>query len=120
MRTSCCRRFVRLLTNLERYQKSVTLEEIDSAESLASNLEKIDLPDHLVSVLVDPLLQKFMMLRPDQDLQRALAWMNSQLAELLNGDADEEAMLNTMNVIYEYARSTKVGVRTSELLHYAF
>lgn len=87
----------------------MTLEEIDSAESLASNLEKIELPDHLVAVLVDPLMQKFMMLRPDQDLNRASAWMDVQIAEVLNGDANDDTIANTVKVIHEYARSTKVG-----------
>lgn len=89
------------------HEKSVTLEEIDSAESLASNLEKIELPDHLVAVLVDPLLQKFMMLRPDKNLKRALAWMDTQIGEVLNGDADDEAVENTIKLIREFARSTK-------------
>lgn len=94
----------------------MTLEEVDSAESLASNLEKIELPDHLVAVLVDPLMQKFMMLRPDKDLKRASAWMDIQIAEILNGDADEEVITNTLTVIHEYARSTKVGTCNLALL----
>lgn len=49
------------------------------------------------------------MIRPDKDLKRASAWMDFQIAELLNGDADEDAVANTLEVIYEYARSTKVG-----------
>lgn len=98
-------------------KKSVTLEEIDSAESLAANLERIELPDHLVAILVDPLMQNFMMLRPDKELKRASAWMDFQIAELLNGDADEDALANTLKVIYEYARSTKVG--TSRCIPFA-
>lgn len=90
------------------HEKSVTLEEINSAESLVSNLEKVELPDHLVAVLVDPLLQKFMMLRPDQNMKRALAWMDTQFGEILNGDADEETVENTLKIIQEFARSTKV------------
>lgn len=90
------------------HEKSVTLEEVDSAESLAANLEKVELPDHLVAVLVDPLLQKFMMLRPDLNLKRASAWMDVQLAEILNGDADVRAMKETLRIILEYARTTKV------------
>ncbi|ROV87495.1 hypothetical protein VMCG_10501 [Cytospora schulzeri] len=89
------------------HEKSVTLEEIDSAESLVSNLEKVEVPDHLVAVLVDPLLQKFMMLRPDQDLRRALTWMDTQVGEALNGDADDETVENTLKIIHEFARSTK-------------
>ncbi|ROV87979.1 hypothetical protein VPNG_10340 [Cytospora leucostoma] len=89
------------------HEKSVTLEEIDSAESLVSNLEKVELPDHLVAVLVDPLLQKFMMLRPDKDLKRVTAWMDTQIGEIINGDADDETVENTLNVIHEFARSTK-------------
>lgn len=91
------------------HEKSVTLEEIDSAESLAANLEKVELPDHLVAVLVDPLLQKFMMLRPDLDLKRATAWMNVQLAEILSGDADDRTIEETLRIILEYARTTKVS-----------
>lgn len=91
-------------------QKSVTLEEIDSAESLAVNLEKIELPDHLVAVLVDPLMQKFMMLRPEKDKKRIWAWMDTQVAEILNGDADEETTINTLHVIHEYARISKVNI----------
>lgn len=94
----------------------MTLEEIDSAESLASNLDKIELPDHLVAILVDPLMQKFMMLRPDKDLKRAWAWMDTQLAEVLNGDADENTLTNTINIIYEYARITKVSISSLALL----
>ncbi|KAG8163275.1 hypothetical protein KVR01_006572 [Diaporthe batatas] len=89
------------------HEKSVTLEEIDSAESLAANLDKIELPDHLVAVLVDPLLQKFMILRPDLNLRRASAWMDVQLAEILNGDADDRTVGDTLRVILEYARATK-------------
>lgn len=91
------------------HEKSVTLEEIDSAESLAANLEKVELPDHLVAVLVDPLLQKFMMLRPDLDLKRASAWMNVQLAEILSGEADDRTIEETLRIILEYARTTKVN-----------
>lgn len=86
----------------------MTLEEIDSAETLATNLEKIELPDHIVAVLVDPLLQKFMMLRPDTDFKRASSWMDVQIAEILNGDADEDTVASTLNVIREYSRNTKV------------
>ncbi|CAN8095927.1 unnamed protein product [Discula destructiva] len=89
------------------HEKSVTLEEIDSAEGLAANLEKIELPDHLVAVMVDPLMEKFMMLRPDLDKKRIWAWMDTQIAEILNGDADEETVANTLDVIHKYARVSK-------------
>lgn len=89
-------------------QKSVTLEEIDSAESLAANLEKIELPDHLAAVLVDPLMQKFMMLRQDKDKKRIWSWMGTQMAEILNGDADDETVADTLRVMVEYARISKV------------
>lgn len=91
------------------HEKSVTLEEIDSAESLAANLDKIEQPDHLVAVLIDPLLQKFMMLRPDLSLRRASAWMDVQLTEILSGDADDRTVGETLRVILEYARATKVS-----------
>lgn len=91
------------------HEKSVTLEEIDSAESLAENLDKVELPDHIVAVLVDPLLQKFMMLRPDLSLKRASAWMDVQLAEILSGEADHRIIEETLRIILEYARAIKVS-----------
>lgn len=87
----------------------MTLEEIDSAESLAANLEKIELPDHLVAALVDPLMEKFMMLRPDKDKKRIWAWMDTLIGEVLNGDADGETAANALSVIHEYMRVTKVN-----------
>lgn len=96
------------------HEKSVTLEEIDSAETLAANLEKIELPDHLAAVLVDPLMEKFMMLRPDKDKKRIWAWMGTQMAEILNGDADEETVADTLNVIREYARISKVCFHSAD------
>lgn len=98
-------------------QKSVTLEEVDSADTLASNLEKIELPDHIVAVLVDPLLQKFMMLKPETDFKRAASWMDVQMAEILNGDADEDTVASTLNTMREYARNTKV--RNPTLLRFS-
>ncbi|KAF3771237.1 Mis6-domain-containing protein [Cryphonectria parasitica EP155] len=89
------------------HEKSVTLEEIDSAESLALNVEKVELPDHLAAVLIDPLLQKFMLLRPDKDWKRAWVWMNMQISEIVSGDADEDALIHTLKVIREYAQATK-------------
>lgn len=95
----------------------MTLEEVDSADTLASNLEKIELPDHIVAVLVDPLLQKFMMLKPETDFKRAASWMDVQMAEILNGDADEDTVASTLNTMREYARNTKV--RNPTLLRFS-
>lgn len=94
---------------LTESQKSITLEEIDSAESLALNLEKIELPDHLVAVLADPLLQKLMVLKRGNDMKRASAWITTQIGEALNGDTDEEIVINTLRIILAFARSTKVS-----------
>ncbi|PSR80116.1 Mis6-domain-containing protein [Coniella lustricola] len=90
------------------HETSITLEEVDSAESLAANMERIEMPDHLVAVLVDPLLQKLMMVRPDKDWHRAWAWMDMQISEILNGDAEEDALVNCLQVMGEYAQATKL------------
>lgn len=62
-------------------------------------------------------MQKYMALRPDKDLARVWAWMDTQLAEVLNGDADEETISGTLSAIHEYSRITKVSSLIWAYLH---
>ncbi|KAK4240494.1 centromere protein I [Achaetomium macrosporum] len=93
---------------LHAQESSVTLEEIDSAESLAKNLEKIELPTQLVAVLADPLLQKFLLLRPDAEaFSRIANWLMACLDDVARGDADPAYLEDLLVVIHDYAVSTK-------------
>lgn len=90
-------------------QNSITLEEIDSAETLAQNLGKLELPTQLVAVLADPLLQKLLMLRPDAEaFCRISNWLTSCLDDVARGDADPSALLDLADIVHEFVLNTKV------------
>lgn len=90
-------------------QDSVTLEEIDNAERLVNNLEKIELPNQLVSVLADPLLQKLMLLRPsDAYEERITNWLTSYTEDVVRGEATSTAdLLSFLQIIQEYVSTTR-------------
>ncbi|KAK4152641.1 centromere protein I [Chaetomidium leptoderma] len=93
---------------LHAQESSVTLEEIDNAESFVKNLEKIELPTQLVAVLADPLLQKFLLLRPDAEgSSRIRNWLMACLGDVASGDADSDIFLDMLDVIHDYAVATK-------------
>ncbi|KAL2023816.1 hypothetical protein VTK56DRAFT_1083 [Thermocarpiscus australiensis] len=93
---------------LQAHENSVTLEEIDNAESFVKNLEKIQLPTQLVAVLADPLLQKFLLLRPDAEASSRISnWLMACLGDVASGDADSNLFLDMLEVIHDYAVSTK-------------
>lgn len=75
------------------------------------NLEKIELPTQLVAVLADPLLQKFLLLRPDAEASsRITNWLMACLGDVASGDAGPGLLLDMLEVIHDYAVSTKVCV----------
>jgi len=77
---------------------------------LAENLEKIELPTQLVAVLADPLLQKFMRLRPSSEgLSRVGNWLMACMDDVTRGDADSSLVLELLDVIHEYTMSSKVS-----------
>lgn len=93
------------------------MEEIDSAESLAQNLEKIELPTQLVAVLADPLLQKLLLLRPDAaGSSRISHWLMACLSDVASGDADADLLLEMLEVIHDYAVAIKVCAPLAETI----
>ncbi|TDZ68351.1 Centromere protein I [Colletotrichum trifolii] len=92
----------------EANENSVTLEEIDNADRLAQNVEKIELPNQLAAVLADPLLQKFVALKKDNDAaHRVVHWINAVLEDVLNGNADEKLFRETMEILEDYVARVK-------------
>lgn len=73
------------------------------------NLERLELPNQLVAVLADPLLQKLSVLRPAAESHRRVAnWLGSVLRDFMDGDADEDTLWEVLEVTREYVVQTKV------------
>lgn len=53
-----------LSRQLTRSKASVTLEEVENVDDFVNKLDKLELPNQLVAVLEDPLLQKLLLLKP--------------------------------------------------------
>lgn len=91
-------------------QDSVTLEEIDTVTGLVQNLERLELPNQLVAVLADPLLQKLATLRPAAESHRRVAnWLGSALRDSFDGDADQATLWGVLEVTRDYVVQTKVA-----------
>lgn len=89
-------------------EDSVTLEEIEDTTGFVRNLEKIELPNQLVAVLADPLLQKLILLRPsDEADQRIANWLNSALQDVIDGDAEEAMLFDVLDILRDYVVSSK-------------
>jgi centromere protein I len=85
------------------------LEEIDSAETFVKQLDKIELPTQLVAVFADPLLQKFLLLRPDAEASSRISnWLMACLADVAGGDADSDLLADMLEVVHEYVLRVKV------------
>ncbi|KAK4250639.1 Mis6-domain-containing protein [Corynascus novoguineensis] len=98
-----------IVRTLHAQENSITLEEIDSAEAFAKNIEKIELPTQLVAVLADPLLQKFLFLRPNAEASSRISnWLMACLGDVASGDADSEIFLDMIEVMHDYAVATKI------------
>ncbi|RDA93450.1 hypothetical protein CP533_2653 [Ophiocordyceps camponoti-saundersi (nom. inval.)] len=88
---------------IQATEDSVTLEEIDSVEDFVQNLEKIELPNQLVAILADPLLQKLLFLRPGPESQRRVAnWLTSVLRDFVEGDVDQETLWAVLAVLRDF------------------
>ena len=87
----------------------MTLEEVETAKGLADSLEKLELPNQLVAVLADPLLQKLLLLRPhDEAHQRIVYWLQAALQEVMHGAADEASLWELLEVVRDFVTQTKV------------
>ncbi|KAF2182814.1 Mis6-domain-containing protein [Zopfia rhizophila CBS 207.26] len=63
-------------------ETSVTLEEIDNVEDFVEKLDRIELPGQLISFLIDPLLQKYLTLKPSVIASRRIdLWLSMYLEE---------------------------------------
>lgn len=95
----------------------MTLEEIENAAGFVKNIDKLELPNQLVAVLADPLLQKMMLLRPSYESDQRIAnWLNAVLQDVVSGDADENTLFELLDVLRDYVVSIKVHLLAYPLL----
>lgn len=91
-------------------QNSVTLEEVENITGFVQNIDRIELPNQLVAVLADPMLQKLLLLRPNAEAyQRVANWLNSVLQSVIDGDADEAVLWEVLDVVKEFVVQSKVS-----------
>ncbi|OAA66085.1 Mis6 domain-containing protein [Cordyceps fumosorosea ARSEF 2679] len=89
-------------------EDSVTLEEIENVQSFVDKMDKLELPNQLVAVLADPLLQKLLLLRPSaESYMRVANWLNAALQEVVDGDADETTLWEMMDVVRDFVVQIK-------------
>ncbi|KAI1853766.1 hypothetical protein JX266_001750 [Neoarthrinium moseri] len=90
-------------------ENSVTLEEIENVDGLVKALETVELPNQLISVLGDPLLQKLMLLKPDPISHLRISnWLDAYGQDVLDG-GDEGAgeVASFLEILQQYAANTK-------------
>lgn len=102
------RKAIPLVQTYHASEKSITLEEVENATKLAQNLEKIQLPNQMVAVLADPLLQKLLLLSPNGDaFQRITNWLQAVLDDVVSGGTDEDTFWDIIDVLREFVLHTK-------------
>jgi centromere protein I len=71
-------------------------------------LETIEMPNQLISVLSDPLLQKLMLLKPDaESSQRVSNWLFACAQDLMSGEGANE-LEGILEILQAYVSTTKV------------
>ncbi|OMP85314.1 Centromere protein I [Diplodia seriata] len=100
-------------------EKSVTLEEINSADGLVKHLERIELPNQLLASFKDPLLQKYLILKPSDVAARRLElWLESYLREALeaiaSGTKNPDHFDELLDGMLNYTTATKVLLPTGQ------
>ncbi|KAJ4856227.1 mis6 domain-containing protein [Trichoderma breve] len=102
------RRVVPVVHTSHVNENAVTLEEIENVTGFVQNMDRIELPNQLVAVLADPLLQKLLLLRPNAEAyQRVANWLSSVLQNVIDGDADEATLWEVLDVVKEFVVQSK-------------
>lgn len=81
-------------------------------EGFVRHLERLELPNQLVSVIGDPLLQKFLQLKFSETTSRRTDnWLLAFFEDQLESSASSASnILNMLQAIRDYARFTKVRI----------
>ena len=94
---------------------SMALEDIEDVNHFVNHLERIEPPNQAISMIADPLSQKFLMLGTTDISERRLeSWLEGFLEDELQGLRDGESETNDlveiMSSLLEWARCSKVGL----------
>ncbi|KAI2623231.1 Mis6-domain-containing protein [Hypoxylon sp. NC1633] len=88
-------------------ENSITLEEIENVDGFVNNFERVELPNQLIAVLGDPLLQKLLLLKPQAEAhQRASNWLASYGQDLMSGEPGINPG-ECLEMLKNYVMSTK-------------
>lgn len=94
-----------------------SLEELRSVNDLVQRLDRIELPNQMVSALKDPLAQKYLALAGSESASRRIeSWLDSffgdELDRIYVGGEDEEpgALEYVLEAALEFTRHTKVNL----------
>jgi centromere protein I len=92
----------------------VTLEGIDNVNDLVEKLDRIELPGQLISFLTDPLLQKYIQLKPSPiTTARIDLWLATCLEEQYEGErmgnGDPQYFSEVLNGLLKHVQYTKVS-----------
>ncbi|MCJ1237492.1 hypothetical protein MMC14_005478 [Varicellaria rhodocarpa] len=93
-------------------ESSTTLEQINGLDDFVENLENIELPNQLVSILDDPLLQDYLLLMANKFPQsRVDHWLglffDAQLESIIENGKQSKALIEMLQKAQRYARRTK-------------
>ncbi|KAG9249192.1 Mis6 domain protein [Calycina marina] len=89
-------------------ESSTTLEEIEDVDTFIRKLEEIELPNQLISVIGDPLLQKLLRLKSSESTSRRIDnWLLAFFEDQLENQ-DLDSILEMLASIREYTHFTKV------------
>lgn len=94
-------------------EASVTLEGIDNVEDFVEKLDRIEPPGQLISFLADPLLQKYVELRPSPITSTRIdLWLSTCLEDLYeverHGTGDPQYLSEILIGLLKHTRYTKV------------
>ncbi|OQD75742.1 hypothetical protein PENDEC_c006G04041 [Penicillium decumbens] len=94
--------------------KHTSLEEIRDVDHFVENIEKIELPNQIISTLGDAMAQKYLYLTRSETANHRLdEWLRSfledRLEQIREGDEDEpETLSYVLSFVEEYAAYTKL------------
>ena len=95
-------------------QSLTTLEEIDGVFDFVEKLEKISLPNQMISSLADPLFRKYVVLKGTSvPTHRVDDWLSlffdTQLQLENQGEVISKALVEVLDQVLSYAHYTKVS-----------
>ncbi|KAI9885482.1 MAG: hsp70 nucleotide exchange factor fes1 [Watsoniomyces obsoletus] len=93
-------------------QTSITIEEVDNVDDLVDHLERIELPNQVISVLGDPLLQIYLSIRPSDTIRKRFHhWLVSFFEDELRciqAGISSQKLSSLLEDLLEYTQFTKV------------